>query len=214
MCKALLDFLALHNFQTYQNILFAKFFYISFLQKKIFLQIDNDETDNDTLYYQWVSFMMVHNAILFKIPQLIWKFCEAGIMKKLHSGKGIGSDLMDLDQLERNLETHVASYKKLRGRKSIIYYSKFQLCEVFNYIVLVWIWMQTNRFLSGHFNSYGKEVVEYYAKPSDLREHNPMCNTFPTVVSTFYNNTVANEATPSRRLFIDYLSTYYTGHHV
>ena len=150
-----------------------------------FLQIDNEEGDNDTLYYQWVSFMMVHNAILFKIPQLIWRFCEAGIMKKLHSGKGMGSDLMDFDQLERYLETHVASYKKLRGRKSIIYYSKFQLCEVLNYIVLVWIWMQTNRFLSGHFYSYGIEVVDYYAKNSDLREHNPMCNTFPTVVSTF-----------------------------
>ena len=68
---------------------------------------------------------------------------------------------------------------------SIIYYSKFQLCEVLNYIVLVWIWMQTNRFLSGHFYSYGIEVVDYYAKNSDLREHNPMCNTFPTVVSTF-----------------------------
>ena len=150
-----------------------------------FLQIDNDEGDNDTLYYQWVSFMMVHNAILFKIPQLIWRFCEAGIMKKLHSGKGMGSDLMDFDQLERYLETHVASYKKLRGRKSIIYYSKFQLCEVLNYIVLVWIWMQTNRFLSGHFYSYGIDVVDYYSKKPDLREHNPMCNTFPTVVSTF-----------------------------
>ena len=151
------------------------------------MQIDNDETDNDTLYYQWVSFMMVHNAILFKIPQLIWKFCEAGIMKKLHSGKGIGSDLMDLDQLERNLETHVACYKKLRGRKSIIYYSKFQFCEVFNYIILVYIWMSTNWFLSGNFNSYGKEVVKYYAKTFDVKSksHNPMCNTFPTVVSTY-----------------------------
>ena len=131
--------------------------------------------------------MLAYDAILFKIPHLIWRFCEAGIMKKLHSGKGIGSVLMDSDQLERNLETHVASYKKLRGRKSIIYYSKFQLCEIFNYIILVFIWMSTNWFLSGNFNSYGKEVVDYYANISDVKSksHNPMCNTFPTVVSTY-----------------------------
>ena len=154
----------------------------------LIFQIKDKDRDNDTLYYQWVSFMLAYNAILFKIPHLIWKFSEAGIMKKLHSGKGIGSVLMDFDQLERNLETHVSSYKKLRGKKSIIYYSKFQLCEVFNYIILVFIWMSTNRFLSGNFDTYGIEVVEYYANTSYVRSnvHNPMCSTFPIVVSTFY----------------------------
>jgi len=152
-------------------------------------QHEESET-NDTLYYQWVVFMLAINAMLFKIPHLLWKSFEGGLMKKFHSGKGLKSDLMNADgDMEEHLQTHIAYFKKLskKSGKNIIYYAQFQTCQLLNIIMLVLNVWATNQFLpsssQGSFISYGSDVVNYLTTDAvDPTNPGPMCLTFPTVV--------------------------------
>ena len=147
---------------------------------------------NDTLYYQWVVFMLAINAILFKIPHLLWKSFEGGLMKKFHSGKGLKSDLMNADgDMEEHLQTHIAYFKKLskKSGKNITYYAQFQTCQLLNIMMLVLNFWATHQFLpsssSSGFSSYGSDVVNYLTTDADELDSTnpgPMCLTFPTVV--------------------------------
>jgi len=124
--------------------------------------------------------MLAINALLFKIPHVIWKFIEGGIMKKLHGGKDARSALLEDEPMEKYLKSHETSFNKLsEGQKSIKYYAKFQFCQVLNLVMWAFNWWITNQFLNGLFNSYGLKVVAYLNNPIG---HNPMCNAFPTVV--------------------------------
>jgi len=148
-------------------------------------QHEESET-NDTLYYQWVVFMLAINAMLFKIPHLLWKSFEGGVMKKFHSGKGLKSDLMNDDgDMEKHLQTHIAYFKKLskKSGKNMTYYAQFQTCQLLNIIMLVLNLWATDQFLSGGFSSYGSDVVNFLtADVWDSTNPGPMCQTFPTVV--------------------------------
>jgi len=146
----------------------------------------NISETNDTLYYQWVVFMLAINAMLFKIPHLLWKSFEGGLMKKFHSGKGLKSDLMNADgDMEEHLQTHIAYFKKLskKSGKNMTYYAQFQTCQLLNIIMLVLNLWATDQFLSGGFSSYGSDVVNFLtADVWDSTNPGPMCQTFPTVV--------------------------------
>jgi len=148
----------------------------------------NISETNDTLYYQWVVFMLAINAMLFKIPHLLWKSFEGGVMKKFHSGKGLKSDLMNDDgDMEKHLQTHIAYFKKLskKSGKNITYYAQFQTCQLLNIMMLVLNFWATNQFLSGGFSSYGSDVVNFLTTDADKwdsTDPGPMCQTFPTVV--------------------------------
>ena len=122
---------------------------------------------------------------MFKIPHLLWRVCEGGIMKEFHRGKNAKSKLMEDDTMRSNLKIHMHSFKKLKGQKNLGYYTRFQICQVLNLLILILNWWATDSFLSGHFHTYGAEVTEFYSKDSYVRgvTHDPMCNAFPTVVS-------------------------------
>ena len=49
---------------------------------------DNEREERDTLYYQWIPFMLVISAVMFKIPDVIWGFLEGGFMASFDDKHG------------------------------------------------------------------------------------------------------------------------------
>ena len=140
--------------------------------------------------------MLAINAMIFRIPHILWKFFEGGVMKNFHSGKGLKSDLMNNDgDMEEHMQTHIAYFKKLskKNGKNLSYYAKFQGCQILNIIMLVVNFCATDGFLSGNFGYYGSQVVSFLTRNSETDKGwdgtswptsnpGPMCHTFPTVV--------------------------------
>jgi len=142
------------------------------------------------VYYQWVVFMLVINALLFKIPHLIWKYCEGGLMKEFFSGKGLKARFLSENTVNENLVIDLGYYMKLKGEHNT-YFFIFQACQLLNIVMLGLNWWITNIFLGENFTSYGSDVIKYY---SELPENSyvesersdkvdPMCNAFPTQVN-------------------------------
>jgi hypothetical protein len=143
--------------------------------------------ENKLGYYQWVVFMLVISALLFKIPHLIWKTYEGGLMKEFFSKKGLKAKLEANDENLDNLVIDFGYYKKMKGQHSAYYYV-FQSCQLLNIAMLILNWWATDAFLGGNFHSYGSDVVGYYSKSDYNRQtsgerFDPMCNAFPTKVS-------------------------------
>ena len=133
--------------------------------------------------------MLVINALLFKIPHLIWKYCEGGLMKEFFSGKGLKARFLSEDIVNENLVIDLGYYMKLKGEHNT-YFFIFQACQLLNIVMLGLNWWITNIFLGENFTSYGSDVIKYY---SELPENSyvesersdkvdPMCNAFPTQV--------------------------------
>jgi len=146
--------------------------------------------EDELVFYQWVVFMLVINAIVFKIPDLIWKSYEDGLMKAFFSGKGLKSKLLSDDDTNQHLDTiDLNYYKKLKGQNNYYYYV-FLFCQLLNIAMLALNWWATDTFLGGNFHSYGSDVYDYYSYSKSERTEklktgelfDPMCNAFPTKV--------------------------------
>ena len=141
--------------------------------------------------------MLVINALLFKIPHLIWKNCEGGLMKEFFSGKGLRARFLSEDKVNENLVVDLGYYMKLRGKHNT-YYFMFQACQLLNIIMLGVNWWATNKFLGGNFTSYGSDIIKFYSQQENSyveseksNKFDPRCNTFPTqVISTLFNTDI------------------------
>jgi len=156
------------------------------MQKDFPCRAKKGADENAHLYYQWIVFMLVISALMFKIPHLIWKTYEGGIMKAFFSGKGQKNKFLSDDKVNENMEFNFKYYNKLKGHNSTYYYI-FQFCQLLNIVMLALNWMATNKFLGGNFNSYGIDFIDYQSlTPKEKEAENvsdPMCNAFPTTVS-------------------------------
>ena len=145
----------------FQTILSRPYSAVSTVLSFITLFVFQGAEESELIFYQWVVFMLVINAILFKIPHLIWKSYEGGIMNAFFSGKGLKSKLLTEDETNQNIDFDMFYYKKLKGQNNT-YYFIFQLCQLFNIGMLILNWWATDAFLGGNFHSYGTDVIDYY----------------------------------------------------
>ena len=122
-------------------------------------------------FYQWVTFMLLINAAIFRIPYTIWKFCEGGLMKSFYS--------------EKKDDGKAKFFNQLKGQMSW-YYFTFLTCQILNIAMLVTNWISTDRFLDGNFHNYGFDVMHYLSLSTSEQQKSdfdPLCNAFPTTVS-------------------------------
>jgi len=136
---------------------------------------------DDVTFYQWVTFMLLINAAIFRIPYIIWKFCEGGLMKSFYSDDTRWKK--DDVSMKELLVGKASFFKKLRGQMGW-YYFTFVSCEILNVAMLVINCISTNMFLNDQFTKYGLEAAQFLSKSTEKQrdgDNNPLCSTFPTV---------------------------------
>merc|ERR1712130_202581 len=153
--------------------------------------ISEDESGGDqdkvrtTHYYIWLPFILAIIATLTKLPGILWKILERGMMKKL---------VLDMD--ESGSKTALRFQKVvLKGKTSsvqaMIYNFGFAFCEVLNLVVILVSHSMLNSLFNNEYASYGTNVQAFRSfipNPSlpeltNARPVNPMCHLFPTEVS-------------------------------
>merc|ERR1712226_382018 len=138
-----------------------------------------------THYYIWLPFILAIIATLTKLPGILWKILERGMMKKL---------VLDMD--ESGSKTALRFQKVvLKGKTSsvqaMIYNFGFAFCEVLNLVVILVSQSMLNSLFNNEYASYGVNVQTFRSfvpNPSlpeltNARPVNPMCHLFPTEVS-------------------------------
>jgi len=158
---------------------------------------EHTEEEDTTTFYQWIVFVLVISGGSFRLPHIIWKSLEGGLMKSLFSGeaKTIKNKGKEEDSFGDLLKEKAHFLIQLRAEMNW-YYFTFVFCEMLNVVLLIVIWSITDQFLSGNFHNYGSEVYGElvtgdYGENADITENrfNVMCNAFPTTITCNFNTT-------------------------
>ena len=97
-------------------------------------------------YFQWVSIVLLIQAVSFLIPNKIWHVLEGGLMEEFSK--------------KETVEKYVQHFRSILHRNTC-YFVLYGLCEVLNYVVLLLNFYVTNLFLNGKFYFYGLDVINY-----------------------------------------------------
>jgi len=144
--------------------------------------LDNENDDitiHDTedkihhAWYQWVSFILIIQTMMFYIPHYLWKAVEGGklsaIVKGL-DGYTIAGNIEKKDDEEalkkEKRRADIADYLvKSRGSNSL--YAWFLAFEFLNLVNPVLQAYLMDRFLGNEFTLYGTKVMEHYFQPME-----------------------------------------------
>ncbi|ULM71617.1 viral innexin 3 [Diadegma fenestrale ichnovirus] len=142
------------------------------------------QTEKDTVkfydYYQWVSVVLLAQAVLFYLPHHIWKVWEGGLMKML--AVDLSSPVISADRVNKNTDVLLEYFQKqLHLHNS--YAFKYFSCELLNLMNIIFQILFMNMFLGNEFQYYGLYVLAVNYWKDGLREEmtNPMQWLFPTV---------------------------------
>lgn len=122
----------------------------------------NPDSFRANVFYQWIWFMLLFQAICFYFPRWLWKCFE---------GNKIFSFTTDFDYFS------IDESKKLKKIEIIVdylyqtngnndwYAIKYFLCELLALLNVILQMAANNIFLSGQFYSYGIDFIEYHFYP-------------------------------------------------
>ena len=131
-----------------------------------------------TAYYQWVIFMLFGHGILFMLPDRLWKFFEGGLVNEF-----VPFEKQDDDESNSNdKEKKARKFINLSKSQNKVYLTSFLACETLNFGVAIVNFLIIDLFLNGKFATYGTDVIRYLIG-YDGAVKDPMCSTFPTLVS-------------------------------
>merc|ERR1712038_386500 len=92
-----------------------------------YCDIDSEERKDqkpDTVYYQWVPFIFLLNAVVFTTPYFFWRWSEGGFIKGfLVEGNQAKNVCQNIDDPERR--QNAASSKLLQQQKQTPFISTF-----------------------------------------------------------------------------------------
>ncbi|KAI5699570.1 hypothetical protein M8J75_005195 [Diaphorina citri] len=172
---------------------------VSALTKKIgvevaYLGVDNSRHDREETktcrFYQWVSFCLLFQAILFYTPRWLWKHWEGG---KIHAL------MMDLDvgicsEIEKRQKKKLLLdylWENLRYHNWWAY--RYYLCEFLSLINVIGQMFLMNRFFDGAFFTFGIDVITFMENDQEDRI-DPMIFIFPRMTKcTFFKYGVSGE---------------------
>lgn len=135
-------------------------------------------------YYQWVCFTLFFQAILFYIPHYFWKSIECGRIRNLCMNLNL--PILDAEAKEKNkklLATYLAANIKLN---SPVYYFGYAVSEFLNLVNVVGQMFLMDKFLNGHFSTYGIDVIRFSEWDGPLR-YDPMIRVFPRMTKCIFH---------------------------
>lgn len=136
-------------------------------------------------YYQWVCIVLLIQAVSFYIPHYLWKNWEGKRMKML--SLDMNQPVIDEKCKEERKAAFCNYYLTEKGTHDI-YFWRFFVCEILNFINVVGQLFFMNLFLGGEFLSYGHHVFQYLISGSEEKMDDPMARVFPKVTKCSFQS--------------------------
>jgi len=155
-------------------------------------------------YYQWVCFTLFLQGCCFVLPYSLWKSWERGtlaslipqddLMHRIHDSKmpGFGTSVALIDGKKVNLAVaKMKAYFMDRQDRTHIrthrhYFLKFTICEVLNFLNVIFQIILLDTFFGGVFTRYGLEVVTLSQTDPEKR-FDPLNSVFPKVAKCTFH---------------------------
>jgi len=160
----------------------------------------------DTVYYQWVPFIFLLNAVVFTTPYFFWRWSEGGFIKGfLVEDNQAKNVCQSIDNPERrDLAKSQARYFRMKMRSHECVFWRLVACEAANLLVVSINFGLVNLFLGGTFEAYGVHSIKFLdgVLNQDDAQSNPMCYAFPTMTLCNFIKTIAVKPTKDTYLCI------------
>lgn len=153
---------------------------LDFVKPGVGPHVDGEDEVRYHRYYQWVSLVLMIQAICFYTPRYIWKVWEGGRMRQLSmdvhrfDGENVAS--------KRDLVNYL--YKNMGLNSS--YALGFLFCEFISLINVIAQLVFLDYFLEGEFRLYGLQVVDFTLQNPDERV-DPMAWVFPKITKCTFS---------------------------
>lgn len=133
-------------------------------------------------YFQWVPFLLLLQAVVFSVPNLIWKTLQKDTLSRYYNGLMARSGTENEDDQIR--ETSVRFFKNLKHHSSFSWY--FIASAFSNLIAVLFAFHLTDALLTGQFYYLGRDWL-HHLKTTDLNikeiaenaSSNPLDQIFP-----------------------------------
>ncbi|XP_063235974.1 innexin shaking-B isoform X3 [Bacillus rossius redtenbacheri] len=141
-------------------------------------------------FYQWVTFCLFLQAILFYTPRWLWKNWEGGKIQALMMDLDVGiCSEVEKKQKKKLLLDYLWDNLKYHNWWAYRYY----LCELLALANVVGQMFLMNRFFDGEFLTFGIDVISFM-EDDDENRVDPMIYIFPRMTKcTFYKYGVSGE---------------------